>query len=194
MRSLIRSLAGWVTVGVLVWAVEARDRARARRLPWAEVMARDVRSFVTHRFDPFVLRLGLAGGRVSPWGVLEHVGRTSGAVHRTPVTPRQQGDRVVIPLPYGVDVQWVRNVLAAGRCRLQLHETIYELGAPAVIMPDDVPDLPAVAHEALDMSGSHYLRLDVLDRAPGTFAEPPAEFTTHAALAGLPGLEIVRPS
>ena len=193
MRALIRSLAGLATIGVAVWAMEARERARAAGRPWAEVMAHDLRSFVTHRFDPVVMRLGLAGGRASPWGILEHVGRSSGAVHRTPVTPRLHGDRITIPLPYGADVQWVRNVMAAGRCRLQLHETIYELGAPEVIMPDDVPDLPPAAHEALDMSGSHYLRLDVLDRAPGTFADPPAEFTTHAALPGLPDLELVRP-
>lgn len=189
MGRMIRVLAGLAAAGVTGWALVARRRANATGLPLGDVMADDIRSFVTHRFDPIVMRLGLAGGRTSPWAVVEHVGRATGAVHRTPVTPRVDGDTVVIPLPYGTDVHWVRNVMAAGHCRLQLHETIYELDEPAVITSGEIT-LPAFAHEALDMSGAHYLRLRILDRAPGTFTSPPREFTTHAAPGPVPEIEI----
>jgi deazaflavin-dependent oxidoreductase (nitroreductase family) len=55
-----------------------------------------------------------------PWfAVLEHVGRTSGTVHRTALMAfRRRPDRWVMALTYGTDVQWLRVVEAAGGCRL----------------------------------------------------------------------------
>jgi deazaflavin-dependent oxidoreductase (nitroreductase family) len=64
-----------------------------------------------------------------PWfGVLEHVGRESGEVRQTPLNifPRGAG-RWIVALTYGPDVQWVRNVLAAGRCRLLVRGRWIEL-------------------------------------------------------------------
>jgi deazaflavin-dependent oxidoreductase (nitroreductase family) len=55
-----------------------------------------------------------------PWfGVLEHVGRRSGTVRRTPLNVFRHDNRYVIALTYGPDVQWVANVLAAGECRIR---------------------------------------------------------------------------
>ena len=58
---------------------------------------------------------------VLPWfGVLEHVGRRSRTVRHTPMTIfRQPHGRYVIALTYGPDVQWLRNVEAAGECRVK---------------------------------------------------------------------------
>jgi deazaflavin-dependent oxidoreductase (nitroreductase family) len=55
-----------------------------------------------------------------PWfGVLEHVGRRSGVVRRTPLNVfHVGGDRWVVALTYGPDVQWLRNIEAAGECRM----------------------------------------------------------------------------
>jgi deazaflavin-dependent oxidoreductase (nitroreductase family) len=55
-----------------------------------------------------------------PWfGVLEHVGRTSGTVRRTALMAfHRRPGRWVIALTYGTDVQWLQNVLAAGGARL----------------------------------------------------------------------------
>lgn len=55
-----------------------------------------------------------------PWfGVLEHVGRTSGTVRRTALMAfHRSPDRWVIALTYGTDAQWLRNVVAAGGGRL----------------------------------------------------------------------------
>lgn len=55
-----------------------------------------------------------------PWfGVIEHVGRRSNRVRRTPLNVFHRGEgRWVVALTYGPEVQWVRNVLAAGRCRV----------------------------------------------------------------------------
>jgi deazaflavin-dependent oxidoreductase (nitroreductase family) len=58
---------------------------------------------------------------VLPWfGVLEHVGRKSGTVRQTALMAFERGEgRWVIALTYGPDVQWVKNVLAAGGCRMR---------------------------------------------------------------------------
>lgn len=193
MLRIIRLFALSIATVAAIWYASARRRAELARRPLGDVLRHDLTSFVTRRFDPVVMRLGLAGGRVSPWGVLEHVGRATGAVHRTPVTPHLVDDHVFIPLPYGTDVQWVQNVLVGGHCRVQLHETIYDLDEPRIVMASENPSLPPIAHEALDETPAHYLRLHVLDRAPGTFANPPHEFSTHAAPSAVPTLAMEHP-
>ena len=56
------------------------------------------------------------------WGpnlaVVHHVGRRTGRTFDVPVLLFTAGDRYVIPLPYGRDRDWVRNVVAAGRFSL----------------------------------------------------------------------------
>jgi len=49
-----------------------------------------------------------------PWAVIVHTGRKSGNAYRTPVTAFRRGNTIAIPLPYSVNAQWVKNVLAAG--------------------------------------------------------------------------------
>lgn len=67
---------------------------------------------VTNRLTaPLAVRL--------PWFcILEHVGRRSGTVRRTPLNIFRRGDRWVVALTYGPDVQWLKNVVAAGECRI----------------------------------------------------------------------------
>jgi deazaflavin-dependent oxidoreductase (nitroreductase family) len=57
--------------------------------------------------------------RVPPGAIVVHEGRHSGREYRTPVLAFEHGDEIVIALTYGRDVDWVANVLAAGRCRLE---------------------------------------------------------------------------
>jgi deazaflavin-dependent oxidoreductase (nitroreductase family) len=53
-----------------------------------------------------------------PWAVVVHQGRRSGRFHRTPVLAFVRGDRLAVPVLYGEDSDWVRNLLAAGRGEL----------------------------------------------------------------------------
>jgi len=55
-----------------------------------------------------------------PWfGVIEHIGRTSGTVRRTALMAfHRRPDHWVIALTYGTDAQWLKNVVAAGGGRL----------------------------------------------------------------------------
>jgi deazaflavin-dependent oxidoreductase (nitroreductase family) len=59
-------------------------------------------------------------GRLPWFGVLEHVGRRSGTVRQTPINIFPRGERYVIALTYGPDVAWLKNVLAAGGCRVRI--------------------------------------------------------------------------
>jgi deazaflavin-dependent oxidoreductase (nitroreductase family) len=66
-----------------------------------------------------------------PWfGVLEHVGRRTGVVRRTPINIFRRGDRYVIALTYGPGVQWLANVEAAGGCRVRMGGRWVVLTAP----------------------------------------------------------------
>lgn len=58
-------------------------------------------------------------GRVPPWVLLEHVGRRSGQRYRTVLMGFPRASDMVIALTYGPSTDWVRNVLAAGGCRVK---------------------------------------------------------------------------
>jgi deazaflavin-dependent oxidoreductase (nitroreductase family) len=60
-------------------------------------------------------RFILPVARYAPvWAVIEHNGRKSGKSYRTPVAILRSKGVVRIALPYGRDVDWVKNICAAG--------------------------------------------------------------------------------
>jgi len=63
--------------------------------------------------------LGLLAPWVPPFAMIEHRGRKSGRDHRTPVWMFHRGGRYVVALTYGSDSDWVKNVVAAGGCRIR---------------------------------------------------------------------------
>lgn len=67
-----------------------------------------------------------------PWFVvLEHVGRTSGTVRRTAIMAfRHEPDRWIFALTYGTEVQWLKNIQAAGGCRIQSRGRWIEVTQP----------------------------------------------------------------
>lgn len=73
-------------------------------------------------------------------GVLKHVGRTSGRVYETPLGAYPFGDGFVLALFYGPDVDWARNVLAAGGGALVWQGQEYALERPEIISASDVLD------------------------------------------------------
>jgi deazaflavin-dependent oxidoreductase (nitroreductase family) len=75
-------------------------------------------------------------GRVAGWlpgfAIVIHIGRRSGHEYRTPVNVFRDGDRYVFALTYGRDTDWVRNVTAAGRCRIETRGNTLSLAAPVL--------------------------------------------------------------
>ncbi len=66
-------------------------------------------------------------------GTLEHVGRRSGRVYRTPLTVFSTDDGVAILLTYGPDRDWVKNLIAADGGRLHRHGRGHVVRDPRVV-------------------------------------------------------------
>jgi deazaflavin-dependent oxidoreductase (nitroreductase family) len=71
-------------------------------------------------------------GRLPGFAVVTHVGRRSGRTYQTPVNMFRDGERYVIALTYGADTQWVKNVMAAGRCDVRTNGTTVRLCEPRI--------------------------------------------------------------
>jgi deazaflavin-dependent oxidoreductase (nitroreductase family) len=83
----------------------------------------------------------LAGHRWFPlWAVLHHRGRVSGKDYAIPVVARRTRDGFVIPMPFGDQTQWARNVEAAGRCTIRWRGQDYAEQDPQPVDRDAVAD------------------------------------------------------
>ena len=67
------------------------------------------------------------------WAVLHHTGRRSGRAYATPVVARPVADGFVIPMPFGDETQWARNLLAAGQGVLHWNGAEHPVVEPRVI-------------------------------------------------------------
>jgi deazaflavin-dependent oxidoreductase (nitroreductase family) len=91
-----------------------------------------------------------AGRRLSPVALMVHQGRRSGRRYQTPVLPLPLHEGFLVSLPYGPERDWVRNVLAAGRCTLRRGGRRFELTDPRLLdAAAAAPLLPAPLRPAL---------------------------------------------
>lgn len=65
-----------------------------------------------HTLNPLTRRL--ARSSLGPFSIIRHVGRRSGKLYETPIIVAPHADGFVIELTYGPDVDWHKNILAAG--------------------------------------------------------------------------------
>jgi deazaflavin-dependent oxidoreductase (nitroreductase family) len=104
-----------------------------------------------------------------PLAVLHHVGRTSGRNYRTPVVAFRSGERFVIPMTYGRDVDWARNIVRARGCQMEQMGRSFSASNPRVVDFETAgPELPDVLREAFrlaDLPG--YLLLDLKPERTG---------------------------
>jgi deazaflavin-dependent oxidoreductase (nitroreductase family) len=118
--------------------------------------------FVNHIVDPWLVRRGFVRGSRDELGLIEHIGRKSGIVRRTPIHPMPTSDGFRIIVPIGERSEWARNVLAAGRCRLVLGKQLLELDHPVLETPAEVPGLPRAVRGLFEWLGFRYLRLSTV--------------------------------
>lgn len=83
-----------------------------------------------------------------PWAVIVHRGRVTGAEYRTPVTAFRRGGTLAVPMPYGEESDWVRNLLAEGRGGLERAGRVSRLVRPRVVDATGAADLPPTARAA----------------------------------------------
>jgi deazaflavin-dependent oxidoreductase (nitroreductase family) len=100
---------------------------------------RRLRGLATHVANPFIRPFAA----YLPWfGVLTHVGRRSGRAYRTPLNVFRDGDTMWFALTYGADVDWVRNVLAAGGATLRTRGSDLRLVEPEIVVDPELAPLP----------------------------------------------------
>jgi deazaflavin-dependent oxidoreductase (nitroreductase family) len=69
----------------------------------------------------------VARSRRGPFSLIRHVGRRSGRVYETPVILARVPEGFVAELTYGPDVDWFKNVTAAGHCTVVHHGREYDV-------------------------------------------------------------------
>jgi deazaflavin-dependent oxidoreductase (nitroreductase family) len=167
-RQTIRGKPILVAVAVL-WIVIPVFVVRAFRDKDPVLIAR-VKAFNRRWFNPWMIRHAGHGWWYA--ARLEHCGRTSGALYATPIVAEPVREGFLIPLPYGRDVDWARNLLHAGEGVLQAHDVRYRVGNPRIVpLPDVEAELPRLVPIAARLYGiADFLRVDVL---PSLTAEVP---------------------
>ena len=143
---LVAALMATAGTAVIAWRIDPRRGS----------------GFMNAAVNPWLLRMGLTGGRHSEIAPLEHVGRASGTRRLTPVHPEPTDDGFRIVVPLGDRSQWARNVMAAGRCRIQLHGQVYELDQPRMVAAREAAHLPGAVRAAMAALGFEYLVLRTL--------------------------------
>lgn len=155
-RRMVR-VFGRFLLGYLIFELIAVVVFRSRWQPAID----SVRRFNKKILNPAMMKL--AGKRHWYAAVVRHTGRKSGKDYATPVWAEKVGRSFFIPLPYGTDVDWCRNILAAGSCVLEDHGARYHTTAPVIVPAKEVaPQLPARPRRTFGLFGvDSYLRLDI---------------------------------
>ena len=88
--------------------------------------------------------LGTIAWLVPPLAVVHHVGRKSGRAYASPVVAIPTAGGVVIPMTYGRDVDWARNIVAARAFELERAGRRLRLANPRIVgLEEATPRLPA---------------------------------------------------
>ena len=162
MRRLLKVLA--VIVGIIVieqifetmlmmWAFKSRNPRVLGWLIW----------YHKHVENPVMVRF--FSGRSSRDALLHHVGRRSGKAYATPLTAHRSEDTIIIPLPYGTETDWLRNLQAAGQGVVELEGHSFTVNEQEVVPIDQIMPLlpPSVARIVKLHETEHALRLHVAE-------------------------------
>lgn len=80
-------------------------------------------------------------GWLPPFAIVEHVGRRSGKAYRTPVnafyTSADGTPGLAIPLAYGPDRDWLKNIRAAGGAQVRRNAKTFGVSNPRVVSKDE---------------------------------------------------------
>lgn len=94
------------------------------------------------------------------FGILNYRGRRSGKAYRIPMNVFRDGEHWVFALTYGSDVQWVKNVLAAGEAVLEVRSRRIRLIEPERIVDPERRLMPQPVRFFLGlMRVSEFLRM-----------------------------------
>src|SRR5688500_7975031 len=100
---------------------------------------RFIRPFTVKVVNPITRRFA---GSAPGFALLTHVGRKSGRTYRTPINVFRRGDHYVFALTYGSDVQWLKNIFAAGGCVMRTGGRDIPLVEPELIVDPELRLMP----------------------------------------------------
>jgi len=115
-----------VETALMMWAVRSGNPRVIGLLTW----------YHKHVTNPVMVRF--FSGRSATAALLHHVGRRSGTAYVTPVTAHRSEDTIIIPLPYGTEVDWLRNLQAAGQGVVRLEGRSFTVDEPEMVPVDSV--------------------------------------------------------
>ncbi len=113
-----------------------------------------LRTFVKHFVNPLLRNLAHASH--GPFALLCHVGRRSGNMYEIPIMVWPTQDGFVIALTYGPNVDWLRNLQAAGQGSLRWHKQEYFFQKPEPLDAQTaLLALPPLIKFVLRLQGTH---------------------------------------
>jgi len=122
-----------------------------------------IRANNKYLLNPLMLRL--AGRNWWYASVIEHTGRRSRKRYSTPIVTDRVGDTLVVSLPYGTQVDWVRNVLSSGEATVVSKGHTYRVVSPELIdSTQALPLLPRGRRRMFEkVSIDHFLRATIAE-------------------------------
>ena len=81
-------------------------------------------------------------GSVPGFAMLTHTGRSSGRTYSTPINVFKRGDHYLFALTYSSDVQWVKNIFAAGSVEMRTRGRDIHLVEPELIVDPELRLMP----------------------------------------------------
>jgi len=118
--------------------------------------------------NPWLVAHRASGSGASELATLEHVGRRSGIRRLTPLHAIPTDDGVRFAVPLGDRSEWARNVVAAGRCRMQYHDMVVDLDAPRLLAPVEDSAMGPISARITGWLGWKYLTLHRIGEQPGS--------------------------
>jgi deazaflavin-dependent oxidoreductase (nitroreductase family) len=82
--------------------------------------------------------VGLLAPYLPPWAVLIHRGRKSGSEYRTPVAVTVHDGSLLVPIGYGEESDWLRNLLAADAGQVMHRGKTRAFTNPRVVDRDEI--------------------------------------------------------
>jgi len=132
------------------------------------MMLRDrIRTFNKYVTNRLLRRF--ANSSHGPFAIIRHVGRRSGKPYETTIMVWRMGEGFVIALTYGPDVDWYRNMLAAGGGTVFWHKRLYIVGKPEPIdAKTALQAFPALFRLILPLHVKHFVWMKSLSPEPAT--------------------------
>jgi deazaflavin-dependent oxidoreductase (nitroreductase family) len=113
--------------------------------------------FTTHVFNRFSRHFV---HWLPTFAIISYRGRKSGKHYRTPMNVFRDRDDYVFALTYGSDVQWVKNVLAAGEADLQIRNKTIHIVDPELFVDPTRHLMPLIVRIVLGFARvSEFLRM-----------------------------------